>query len=116
MGGYGGVVVRSEPQPDRSGQQPDAEERRRLHDELIGLDRDHPEVQAFAEHLDRNHRLRSGFTVEGELAGVADFAESANRAQGQRWVAAVLVVTLILLGIAEWLWKAAAFIVSVLLG
>ncbi|MGH4010222.1 MAG: hypothetical protein ACRDTH_19040, partial [Pseudonocardiaceae bacterium] len=63
-------VVCSEPQPDLPGQRPNAAERRRLHDELIGLDRDHPEVQAFAEHLDRTHRLRAGFTVEGELAGV----------------------------------------------
>ncbi|MGH3898049.1 MAG: hypothetical protein ACRDTA_07285 [Pseudonocardiaceae bacterium] len=105
----------SEPQRDRPGQQPDAEERRRLHDELIGLDRDDPEVQAFSEHLDRTHRQRPGFTVEGELSGVADFAESANRAQGPRWVAAVLVVALILLGVAVWLWEASAFIVGGLL-
>ena len=108
--------MRSEPQPDQPGQQPDAEERRRLDDELIGLDRQDPEVQAFAEHLDRAHRLRPGFTVEGELSGVADFAESANRAQGSRWIAAVLVVALILLGVAVWLWEAATFVLIALLG
>jgi len=106
-------VVCSEPQP---GQQPDAEERRRLHDELIGLDRDDPEVQAFAEHLDRTHRQRPGFTVEGELSGVRDFAESANRAQGPRWAAAALVVALILLGVAVALWEAATSILTTLLG
>lgn len=109
-------MVHSEPQPDRSGHQPHTRERRRLDDDLIGLDRDDPEVQAFSEHLDRAHRLRSGFTVEGELYGVADFAESANRAQGPRWIAAVAVVGLILLGVAVTLWEAAAFIVTVLFG
>jgi hypothetical protein len=116
MVSYGGAVVGSEPQRDRPGQQPDAEERRRLDDELIGLDRNDPEVQAFAEHLDRPHRLRPGFTVEGELSGVADFADSANRAQGPRWVAAFLVVALILLGVTIWLWEAAVFILTALLG
>ena len=105
-------MVCSEPQPD----QPGAEERRRLRDELIGLDRDDPEVQAFAEHLDRTHRQRPRFTVEGELSGVRDFAESANRAQGPRWAAAVLVVALILLGVAVALWEAATFILATLLG
>lgn len=107
-------VVCSEPQPDRPGHQRDAE-RRRLRDELIGLDHDDPEVRAFAEHLDRTHRQRPGFTIEGELAGVTDFAESANRAQGPRWAAAVLVVALILLGSAVWLWEEATVIVGGLL-
>lgn len=109
-------MVHSEPRPDRSGHQPNTQERRRLDDDLIGLDRHDPEVQAFSEHLDRAHRLRSGFTVEGELSGVADFAESANRAQGPRWIAAVVVVGLILLGVAVAMWEAAAFIVTVLFG
>ncbi len=108
-------MVRSEPQRDRPDQQPDAEERRRLDDELIGLDRDDPEVQAFADHLDRAHRLRPGFTVEGELSGVADFADSANRAQGPRRMAAVLVVALILLAVALTLWQATTFILTALL-
>ncbi|MGH3832033.1 MAG: hypothetical protein ACRDRS_16550 [Pseudonocardiaceae bacterium] len=104
-------MVRSEPQPD----QPDARERRRLDDDLIGLDRDDPEVRAFFEHLDRVYQQRPGFTVEGYLSGVRDFAESANRAQGSRRAAAVLVVALILLGVAVTLWGATAFILSALL-
>jgi hypothetical protein len=87
-----------------------------LHDDLIGLDRDDPEVQAFSEHLDRTHRQRPGFTVEGYLSGVSDFAESANRTQGPRRVAAVLVVALILLGAAVTLWEATTFIATSLLG
>jgi hypothetical protein len=102
-------VVGSEPwQPD--------EERRRLDDELIGLDRDDPEVQAFSEHLARAHLLRPSFTVEGYLYGISDFADSANRTQGLRRLAAVLVVVLILLGVAMTLWAAATFILGTLLG
>ena len=71
---------------------------RRFHDDLVGLDPDDPEARAFAEHLDRMERVRPMFTVEGELNGVRDFAESANRAGGlQRWAAWLLVV-LVLLG------------------
>jgi hypothetical protein len=113
-------VVRSEPQsdwPDGGDRwQPDAHERRRLHDDLIGLDRDDPEVRAFSEHLDRAHRLRPSFTVESYLSGVSDFAESANRAQGPQRVAAVLVVALILLGAAVTVWEATTFILTTLLG
>ncbi|MDQ4093050.1 MAG: hypothetical protein M3143_06500, partial [Actinomycetota bacterium] len=61
--------MHNESQPGRWGHQPKTQERRRLDDDLIGLDRDDPEVQAFFEHLDRAHRLRPGFTVEGELYG-----------------------------------------------
>ncbi|MGH3672526.1 MAG: hypothetical protein ACRDSH_18135 [Pseudonocardiaceae bacterium] len=87
----------------------------RLHDDLIGLDPHDPEVRAFSEHLDRSHRAGPGFTVEGYLSGVSDFADSANRAQGPRRAAAVLVVALILLGVAVTLWGATAFILSALL-
>jgi hypothetical protein len=120
--GYGKTVVRSEPQPAWPGgeygdsRQPEAQERRRLHDDLIGLDRNDPEVRAFSEHLDRAHRLRSGFTVEGYLAGVSDFAESVNRAEGPRRLAAVLVVVLILLGVAVTLWQVVSFVLTALLG
>src|SRR4051794_41785939 len=55
---------------------------RRFHDDLVGLDPDDPEARAFAEHLDRMERVRPMFTVEGELSGVRDFAESANRSGG----------------------------------
>lgn len=67
-----------------------------LDDELIGLDRDDPETQAFAAHLDRMHRDRPSFTVEGYLDGVSDFADSANRAQGGRRLGAVVLVLLLL--------------------
>lgn len=71
----------------------------RFADDLVGLDPDDPEARAFAAHLDRMERVSpSSFTVEGQLAGVRDFAESANRADGTRRVAAVLMVALVLLG------------------
>jgi hypothetical protein len=104
------MVARS----DRWG--PDEQERRRLDDNLIGLDRNDPEVQAFSEHLDRTHRLRPSFTVEGYLSGVSDFADSANRTQGLRRVAAVAVVLLILLGVAVTVWEVAMFVLTTLLG
>lgn len=80
-----------------------------MDDELIGLDRDDPEVQAFAEHLDRAHRQRPGFTIEGYLSDVTDFAESANRAQGLRRTAAVLGAVLVLIWVIA---EAVAFIVG----
>lgn len=95
---------------------PNEQERRRLDDELIGLDRDDPEVRAFAEHLYRAHLVGSSFTVEGYLSGISDFADSANRPQGLRRVAAVMVVLLILLGVAITLWGATTFVVGTLLG
>jgi hypothetical protein len=63
----------------------------RAGNELLGLDRDDPETRAFAAHLDRMHRDQPCFTVEGYLDGVADFADSANRADGGRWLGAVLL-------------------------
>jgi hypothetical protein len=95
---------------------PDEQERRRLDEDLIGLDRDDPEVRAFSEHLDRTHRQFPSFTVEGYLSGVSDFADSANRSQGLRRMAAVVVVALILLGVAVAVWETTVFIVTVLLG
>lgn len=76
----------------------------RFEDDLIGLDRDDPEAKAFAEHLDRMERVGNGYTVEGYLAGVNDFAESANRSSGHRRLMVSLVVLLILagLGFATW--------------
>ncbi len=94
----------------------DEPERRRLDDDLIGLDRNDPDVQAFREHLDRAHRQYPAFTVEGYLSGVRDFAESANRAQGLRRVAAVLVVALILVTVADALWEITTIVISTLLG
>jgi hypothetical protein len=64
----------------------------RFDDELLGLDPDDPEAQAFAAHLDRMQRQGPTFTVEGYLDGVRAFADSANRAEGgRRWAAVVLV-------------------------
>jgi hypothetical protein len=65
-------------------------------DELIGLDPDDPDAQAFAAHLDRMQQQRPTFTVEGYLDGVRAFADSANRAEGGRRWAAVLLVALLL--------------------
>ena len=47
-------------------------------------------------------RQRPAFTVEGYIDGVREFAESANRAQGGRRWAAVLLV-LLLLAVAAYL-------------
>lgn len=89
--------------------------RDRFADDLIGLDPADPEVQAFAAHLDRMERTPPSFTVEGSLAGVRDFAESANRAHGPRRAFAVTVVGLLLLGVAVAVWEALVFVLTVLL-
>jgi hypothetical protein len=92
----------------------DAGPRGRFAEDLIGLDPADPEVQAFAAHLDRMERTPPSFTVEGSLAGVRDFAESANRTHGPRRVMAVLVVGLMLLGVVITVWEALLFVLSVL--
>jgi hypothetical protein len=104
------------PPTDSPAEEPDSAERRWLDDELAGLDPDDPEVKAFGEHLSRIRRQGPGFTVEGYLAGVTDFAESVNRAQGPRRASAVLVVVLLLLGVAFAVWETTIFIVATLLG
>jgi len=68
----------------------------RFDEELVGLDREDPEAQAFAAHLDRMHRQHPAFTVEGYLDDVGRFVDSVHRAQGERWFAAVAVVLLLL--------------------
>ncbi|WP_206517990.1 hypothetical protein [Rhodococcus sp. X156] len=78
----------------------------RFADDLVGLDPDDPDAQAFAAHLDRIERSRPSFTVEGYLAGVGDFATSANRAGGLRRLVAVTVVALVLLGVLYAVWNA----------
>ncbi|MGX7826746.1 hypothetical protein ACTG9Q_16800 [Actinokineospora sp. 24-640] len=98
---------------------PDDEKRHgrdRFSDDLIGLDRDDPEAQAFAAHLDRVERVRPGYTVEGYLGGVSDFADSANRLGGHYRLTAGIVAGLILLGIIIAAWDALVFIVTTLLG
>ncbi|GAA0943608.1 hypothetical protein GCM10009559_40600 [Pseudonocardia zijingensis] len=59
-------------------------------------------------------RHRPAFTVEGYLDGVRDFADSANRAQGGRRLAAVFVVVLLLLGVAWVVWEALVFVLTTL--
>ncbi|MEU5696392.1 hypothetical protein [Actinosynnema sp. NPDC020468] len=98
----------------RAADSPDDGPQGRIDDELIGLDPDDPETRAFAEHLDRMRRENPAFTVEGYLAGVADFADSANRAGGLRRQTAVLIVLLILLGVAVSVWFGLGEILSVL--
>jgi hypothetical protein len=88
--------------------------RGRFADDLIGLDPTDPDVQAFAAHLDRMQRVPPAFTVEGSLAGVGEFADSANRARGFRRLSAVTVVALILLGVLVVIWDAVVFALGVL--
>ena len=77
----------ADPRPQRSS---------RFDDDLVGLDPDDPDAQAFAAHLDRMEQQSPTFTVEGYLDGVRAFADSANRAEGGRRLAAVLLVALLL--------------------
>ncbi|ONI93047.1 hypothetical protein ALI22I_00430 [Saccharothrix sp. ALI-22-I] len=88
----------------RADDAPDERPQGGIDDELIGLDPDDPETRAFAEHLTRMQRQPPGFTIEGSLAGVEQFADSANRAGGLRRLTAVVVVSLILLGAVVSIW------------
>lgn len=90
-------------EPDRS---------RQFDDELVGLDPADPEARAFAAHLDRMQRERPSFTVEGYLAGVSEFADSANRAEGERRWGAVIVVLLLLAVSAFLVWDVLHFVVT----
>jgi hypothetical protein len=87
---------------------------RRFDDELVGLDPDDPEARKFAEHLDRIERVRPGYTVEGYISGVGDFADSANRLGGHRKLMAVILVVLIMLGVTVAVWDAVVFAVTTL--
>jgi hypothetical protein len=84
----------------------------RFDDDLLGLDPDDPEAKAFAEHLDRQQRVRPSYTVEGYLADVGDFADSANRLGGHRKLMAAIVVVLILVGVAFAAWQTLGFILD----
>jgi hypothetical protein len=95
--------------------EPGDEERRpeRFHeDELLGLDPEDPEARAFAEHLERIQRSGPGYTVEGYISGVSDFADSANRLGGHRWVTASILVLLIMLGVVVAAWDTVVFILQ----
>ena len=93
--------------------EPDDQDRsRQFDDELIGLDPDDPDAREFAAHLDRMQSDRPSFTVEGYLAGVTDFADSANRAQGGRRWAAVAVVVALLAVAGYQAWDALMFVLN----
>lgn len=81
-----------------------------IDDELIGLDPDDPETQAFRAHLERQHHVRPSYTVEGYLSGVSDFADSANRLGGHRKLMASILVILILLGVTVTAWDALVYV------
>lgn len=83
---------------------------RRIDDELIGLDPEDPETKAFAQHLERQQQVRSGYTVEGYLSDVGDFADSANRLGGHYKLMAAILVLLILLGVTITAWDALVFV------
>ncbi|HVK22693.1 MAG TPA: hypothetical protein VM677_15135 [Actinokineospora sp.] len=88
----------------------------RFSDDLIGLDPNDPEARAFAEHLDRVERVRPGYTVEGYIGGVGDFADAANRLGGHRRLTAGILVGLILLGVLIAVWDTLVFILTTLFG
>jgi hypothetical protein len=94
---------------------PDQKRSHQFDDELVGLDPDDPEARAFAEHLDRQKRVRSGYTVEGYLSDVSDFADSANRLGGHHKLMAAILVLLILLGVTITAWDALVFVVNTFL-
>src|SRR4051794_8090803 len=100
----------------READEPGPRPRSPFDDELIGLDPDEPDAQAFAAHLDRMRRNRPAYTVEGSLLGVGDFADSANRAEGGRRWAAVLVVVLLLAGVVWAAVNAIGFVWTALVG
>ncbi len=85
-------------------------------DELVGLDPEDPEAKKFAEHLGRIQRVQPGYTVEGYISGVGDFADSANRLGGHRKLMAVILVVLIMLGVTVAVWDAVVFAVTTLFG
>lgn len=88
----------------------------RFQDDLIGLDPDDPEARAFAEHLDRVEKVRSGYTVEGYLADMSDFADGANRLGGHYRLMATLLALLILVGVAVAAWDALMYLLVTLFG
>ena len=100
----------------REPDEPDPRPRSLFDDELIGLDPDEPDAQAFAAHLDRMQRNHPAYTVEGSLLGVGDFADSANRAEGGRRWAAVVVVLLLLAGVVWAAVNAIGFVWTALVG
>jgi hypothetical protein len=93
---------------------PDEQPSRRFHEDLVGLDPWDPEARDFAAHLDRveQHQDRPGYTVEGYLGGISDFADSANRLGGHYRLTALILITLILGGVGVAVWDALVFVLS----
>lgn len=87
---------------------------RRFHEDLVGLDPHDPEAREFAAHLDRMEQSRPGYTVEGYLGGISDFADSANRLGGHHRMIAMIVIGLILIGVVVAVWDALVFVLSTL--
>lgn len=83
-----------------------------VEDELLGLDPDDPETRAFAEHLERQQQVRPSYTVEGYLADMGEFADSANRLGGHRKLMASILVVLIMLGVLFAVWQALVFVLA----
>lgn len=88
----------------------------RFQDDLLGLDPADPEARAFAEHLDRVEKVRSGYTVEGYLEDMSDFADGANRLGGHYRLMATLLALLILVGIAVAAWDALGYLLTMVFG
>jgi hypothetical protein len=88
----------------------------RFSDDLIGLDPEDPEARAFAEHLDRVRKVRSGYTVEGYLDDMSDFADGANRLGGHYRLMVTILALLILGGFAIAAWDAFLYLLSALFG
>ena len=88
----------------------------RFQDDLIGLDPEDPEARAFAEHLDRVQKVRSGYTVEGYLDDMSDFADGANRLGGHYRLMVTILALLILAGFAVAAWDALVYLLTALVG
>ncbi|WP_232237392.1 MULTISPECIES: hypothetical protein [Actinoalloteichus] len=88
----------------------------RFTEDLIGLDPHDPEAKAFAAHLDRMERDRPSMTIEGSLAALREFTDSANRVGGGRRLVAVVVVTLILTAFLLLVWHILVLAATVFLG
>jgi hypothetical protein len=89
----------------------------RFENDLVGLDPDDPEAQEFAQHLDRMERVRPpGYTVEGYLSDMGEFADGANRHGGHYRLMATILVVLILLGILLASWDSLVYLLGRVFG
>ena len=91
---------------------PDEPASQRFREDLEGLDPHDPEVQEFAAHLERIETSRSGYTVEGYLGGISDFADSANRLGGHHRLTVLILIGLIMVGVIVAVWDTLVFILS----